>query len=221
MNILVADDDPTCRTLTRGLLAKWGRPCLLANDGDEAWAAIQAFDGPLLAILDWTMPGADGPELCRRIRALPEGRLVFAMLLTGRTGREDVLEGLRSGADDYLVKPCDPQELFARVQVGERMLGLQQSLARRVRDLEEALANINQLQKLLPICSYCKSIRGDSDYWQQVEHYIAAHAGVRFSHGICPPCYKKEVQPQLDAARKGLGRTPSAAAAPAPVEATR
>jgi len=205
MHILVADDDLTCRSLTRGLLKSFGRECTLASDGDEAWASIENTEGPLLAILDWTMPGPDGLELCRRVRALPEGRLVYAMLLTARTGREDVLEGLRSGADDYLTKPCDPQELFARVQVGERMLGLQESLARRVRELEDALHNVQQLQGLLPICSYCKAIRSDQDYWQQVEHYMSAHvAGMRFSHGICPPCYLKEIQPQLDAARKSM-----------------
>jgi CheY-like chemotaxis protein len=202
MKILVADDDPTCRTLIRGLLRSWGRECQLASDGDEAWEMIRGSDCSILAILDWTMPGLDGLELCRRIRALPAGRLVYAMLLTARTGREDVLEGLRGGADDYLTKPFDPQELFARIQIGERMLGLQRSLARRVQELEAALASVKQLQGLLPICCYCKSIRNDDHYWQQVEHYIGTHAGVKFSHGICPPCYEKVVQPQLEAARK-------------------
>jgi CheY-like chemotaxis protein len=209
LNILVADDDPTCRVLTRTLLSRWGRTCHLASNGDEAWTCIEKAEGPLIAILDWSMPGPDGLELCRRIRALPERRLVHAMLLTARSGREDVLTGLRSGADDYLTKPCDPQELFARVQIAERMLLLQESLARRVRELEDALANVKQLQGLLPICSYCKSIRSDQDYWHQVEHYISAHAGVRFSHGICPPCYEKEVVPQLEAARLGAARAPS------------
>ena len=206
VDILVADDDPTYRALTRGLLKAWGRNCILASSGAEAWEIIAGHQRPLLAILDWSMPDPDGPELCRRVRALPAGRLVYAMLLTARTGREEVLAGLRSGADDYLTKPCDPQELFARVQVGERMIGLQESLARRVRDLEEALAKVKQLQTLLPICSYCKSIRSDEDYWQQVEHYISAHAGVRFSHGICPPCYVRMVKPQVEAARHSASR---------------
>jgi CheY-like chemotaxis protein len=210
MKILVADDDPTSRALTRGLLRSWGRECLQACDGDEAWEMVRDADGPLVAILDWTMPGPDGLELCRRIRGLPAGRLVYAMLLTARTGREDILEGLRGGADDYLTKPFDPQELFARLQIAERMLTLQRSLARRVQELEEALANVKKLQTLLPICSYCKSIRNDDHYWQQVEQYIGTHAGVKFSHGICPPCYDKVVQPQLEAARQNApGGAPS------------
>ncbi|MBY0229227.1 MAG: response regulator [Gemmataceae bacterium] len=214
VDILVADDDPTCRALTRGQLKQWGRTCILASSGAEAWEILAAHPRPLLAILDWTMPAPDGPELCRRVRALPEGRLVYAMLLTARTAKAEVLEGLRSGADDYLTKPCDPQELFARVQVGERVLGLQSSLARRVGELEEALAKVKQLQTLLPICSYCKSIRSDQDYWQQVEHYIGAHAGVKFSHGICPPCYDKVVKPQVEAARRNTSRPSFAEANP-------
>jgi sigma-B regulation protein RsbU (phosphoserine phosphatase) len=88
--------------------------------------------------------------------------------------------------------------LVARINVGARVVGLQQTLADRLRRLEEALANVKQLQRLLPICSYCKRIRDDQNYWQQVESYITIHSGVQFSHGFCPDCYDKYVKPQLD-----------------------
>jgi CheY-like chemotaxis protein len=148
------------------------------------------------------MPGQDGLELCRRVRALPASRLIYVILLTARSTREDVIRGLKAGADDYITKPCDHDELYARLQVGARMLRLQQNLADRVRELEAALSNLNQLQGLLPMCCYCKCIRNDENYWEQVEHYIAAHSELEFSHGICPSCYVKVVEPQLQAARR-------------------
>ena len=104
---------------------------------------------------------------------------LYIILLTSRTSRKDVVEGLGAGADDYLTKPFDPDELRARVHVGQRTLAL--------------IANIKRLSGLLPICSYCKRIRSDQDYWQQVETYLSEHADVRFSHGICPECYVKAI----------------------------
>jgi DNA-binding response OmpR family regulator len=202
VKILVADDDLLYRKLLESSLLSWGYEVRLAGDGDAAWEVISGSPEALLAVLDWAIPGKDGLELCERARALPGGRLVYVILLTGRTAREDIIRGLRSGADDYITKPCDHEELYARIQVGERMLRLQQNLAERVRELEQALAKVNQLQGLLPMCCYCKRIRNDGDYWEQVEHYIAAHSEVQFSHGICPSCYAQVVEPQLQAMRR-------------------
>ena len=207
MNILVADDDPTYRFLLSRLLKNDGRTAELATDGAEAWERLERATAPVVAILDWTMPAPDGLELCRRVRKLPPGRHVYAILLTARTERDDVLRGLEAGADDYLKKPCDPQELLARVRVGERMLKLQQSLADRVNELEVAITRVKQLQGLLPMCAYCKAIRSDTDYWQKLEQYMAAHTGAQFSHGICPPCYDRVITPQVEAARRATPRT--------------
>ena len=114
---------------------------------------------------------------------------------------QDVVKGLEAGADDYMIKPFDAEELRARVRVGFRVLDLQEKLTHRVDELEQALGQIKQLQGLLPICSYCKKIRDDGNYWQQVEEYIGSHSEVKFSHGICPACYEKEMIPQLAALR--------------------
>ncbi len=112
-----------------------------------------------------------------------------------------MIAGLDAGADDYIIKPFDTDELRARMAVGVRVLSLQEKLAERVDELQTALANVKQLRGLLPICSYCKRIRGDDQYWQQVEGYIAEHSDAQFSHGICPACYKN-VAAELDAAAK-------------------
>jgi phosphoserine phosphatase RsbU/P len=96
-------------------------------------------------------------------------------------------------------KPANEAELLARVQVGVRILQLQAELSDRVTRLEAALHKVQQLQRLLPICAYCKRIRDDGNYWQQVESYIADHAGLQFSHSVCPDCYERVVRPELDA----------------------
>ena len=151
-----------------------------------------------MAILDWMMPGMDGTEVCRRVRQAPSTTSTYIILLTAKSSKEEVVMGLEAGADDYLIKPFDRAELRARLQVGVRVVELQRSLAERVAELEDSLARVKQLQGLLPICSYCKSVRDDQNYWQRVESYISNHSEVQFSHSICPPCYEKVVQPQLE-----------------------
>jgi sigma-B regulation protein RsbU (phosphoserine phosphatase) len=133
---------------------------------------------------------------------MPSSTPPYLILLTAKGGREDLVTGLEAGANDYVTKPFNREELRARVQVGVRMVELQQSLADRVKALEEALARVKQLQGLLPICSYCKKIRDDQNYWQQVESYIAEHSQAQFSHSICPDCYEKLVKPELDQLRR-------------------
>ncbi len=198
MKVLVAEDQTVSRRILTQNLRNWGYEVTAVEDGNRAWAVLQEADAPRLAILDWLMPGMNGIEVCRQVRGRPRALPIYLILLTSRKGQEDKIQGLRSGADDYVTKPFDREELRARVQVGIRVLELQGALADRVRELEAALSSVKTLQGLLPICSYCKKIRDDRNYWQQVEGYISDHSKVQFSHGICPDCYVQIVQPELD-----------------------
>ncbi len=197
MKVLVAEDNLSSRRALEAHLAHWGYDVVSTSDGGQALEALQAADAPKLALLDWMMPGLDGPEVCRRLRTRPTDEPPYLILVTARGSREDVVTGLESGADDYLTKPVDRGELRARLQAGRRVVELQQSLSARVQDLERALSRVKQLQGLLPICCYCKKIRGGQNYWLQVESYITAHADVQFSHGICPECYAEVMQSPL------------------------
>src|SRR5439155_1751234 len=123
-------------------------------DGAAAWDALQREDAPNLAILDWMMPGLDGLEICRRARGRTNARPLYIILLTARAQRQDTIDGLGAGADDFVTKPFDPAELRARVSVGVRVVELQRELAARIADLEAALARVDQLHGILPICSY-------------------------------------------------------------------
>ena len=206
MEILIAEDDPTSRLVLTGNLKKWGYEVIATNDGAEAWDALQKEGGPQLAIIDWMMPELDGPDVCRLVRDSPDLRHKYLILLTARGEEDDLVEGLQAGADDYLNKPCSPKELQARLQVGLRVVSLQARLAERVRELQAALAREKQLQGLLPICSYCKKIRDDHDYWTQVERYIENHANVAFSHGICPECFETRVKPEIEEFKAQQGK---------------
>jgi DNA-binding response OmpR family regulator len=191
MKVLIAEDDPVSRRLLQAALIKWGYEVMVTTNGKEAWEALQQPGAPSLLVLDWLMPETDGVEVCRQARETPALKSAYIILLTSRGSKEDIVQGLQAGADDYVTKPFDHGELRARVQVGSRVVQLQSALADRVTELEEAIANVKQLQGLLPICSYCKKIRDDGNYWHRVESYIAGHANVRFSHGICPECTGK------------------------------
>ncbi len=198
MQIIAADDDPVARKILEVSLTKWGFEPVMARDGDEAWAEIQARSGSLLMILDWMMPGMDGPEICRRVRPSKQHEGSYIILLTSREGSDALVAGLEAGADDYVTKPFLAAELHARIQVGVRVVELQQTLAARYAELKRALDEVHQLQGLIPICTYCKRIRDDSNYWQAVESYVGSRAAVEFSHGICPECHEKHIKPQLE-----------------------
>ena len=144
------------------------------------------------------MPHLDGVEVCHKTREETELEHLYIIMLTTKDTKEDIAEALTAGADDYLCKPFDRRELQARIQVGKRVLDLQLNLADRVRALEESIEREKHLQGLLPICSYCKKIRDDQNYWQQVERYVETRADVAFSHSICPDCYETKVKPELE-----------------------
>jgi len=202
MRILVAEDDAVTRKLLESTLGRLGLDVITAADGNAAWNALETLkgkDAPELAVLDWMMPGLEGIQILRRLRTTPGFELLYVILLTSRTDKEDVAYGLAAGANDYIAKPFDPSELEARIRVGERMVKLQRSLAARVAELEVALAHVQRLQGLLPICSYCKKVRNETNYWEQVDSYLTSHSDVQLTHGICPTCMETMMK-QLDEA---------------------
>lgn len=177
MRILIAEDDRMSATMLSRTVEQWGFETVVVHDGIAAWASMSGSAPPDLAILDWVMPGIDGIELCKRVRATKLPTQIYLILLSARSTRQDLVVGLDAGADDYLTKPFDPDELRARIHVGQRTLAL--------------LASVKRLTGLLPICSYCKRVRTDTDYWEQVDSYVAEHSDARFSHGICPSCLER------------------------------
>ncbi len=188
--ILVADDDETSLRMVTFLLEKFGYEVLTATNGNEALAEMRGPDAPPIAILDWVMPELNGVDVIRLIRG-QTGFRPYLLLLTVKDETQDKVEGLEAGADDYLIKPIDPAELRARVNVGERILDMQRRMDHQVHDLKNALDEIKALKGILPICSYCKKIRDDEGYWEQVEVYMRDRVGVDFSHSICPECMDK------------------------------
>lgn len=200
MKILIAEDDSTSRIMLRSVLNRCGYEVVEAKDGEEAWGVMQGPEPPRLAVVDWIMPKMDGLAFVRRVRDMPApphdpgtgdlGR-PYMVMLTSRDKKEDIITGLEAGADDYLTKPFDAGELRARVAVGRRMVELEDGLLLKVQELRQALDHIRTLQGILPICSFCKKIRDDKGYWNQVEAYVSRYSGAQFSHSICPDCLRR------------------------------
>jgi phosphoserine phosphatase RsbU/P len=194
VRVLIADDDVVLRCSLRAHLERWSFQVTECADGHAAWAALNTDEPPMLALLDWNMPGVDGPTLCRDLRKAPALEAMYVILITGNQDQKDVVLGLESGADDYIKKPFDWNELRARLRIGSRIVSLQHALAARVVDLQQALSDVKRLGGLLPICAYCKRIRDDGDYWKQIETYLSEYSEARFSHGICPQCLEQHLQ---------------------------
>jgi diguanylate cyclase (GGDEF)-like protein len=128
MRILIAEDDPVSCHMLKATLSKWGYEVIVARNGLEAWNVLQSPECPPLAILDWMMPEIDGVQLCRKFRELKKEPYVYVLLLTAKSRKEDVIEGIEAGADDYLTKPFNRQELKVRLRAGVRIVELQAKL---------------------------------------------------------------------------------------------
>lgn len=191
IRILIAEDHHVSRHLLERNLQNWGFEVITAEDGEAAAEILESPGAPSLAVLDWMMPKMDGVEVCQRVRGHAGRPYIYLIMLTAKSQKEEIAAGLEAGADDYVIKPFDPDELRARLKVGQRVVELERALDKRVRDLETALADVKKLKSLLPICMYCKSVRDDRDYWRQIEEYIHVETGTDFSHGICPHCMEK------------------------------
>lgn len=177
--VLIAEDDAVSATVLGALLRRFGYDVVTATDGDQAWQLFNAEPFRLI-VSDWMMPGTDGLALCEKVR----GRIgipytYFILLTANRTTSENYTSATDAGVDDFLTKPIDREALQMRLRVAERIL--------------KFTAEIRQLKELIPMCVYCRKVRDEEDYWDQVETYIQKETGSRFSHGACPECCEKEL----------------------------
>lgn len=175
MRILIAEDDAISRRVLLAQLNKLGHEVLVAEDGKQAYELYQR-EPVQVVITDWMMPEMDGIALCKLIRSEQKEHYTYILMLTALAGKKNYLEGMEAGADDFVAKPFDKDELHARLRAAERILSLQKE--------------VKLLGDLLPICAWCKKVRDDQGFWSQVESYISKHTGTNFSHGICPNCVK-------------------------------
>ena len=174
MKVLIAEDDRVASLLLRRLLEGLGHEVVAATNGAEAVEQLTRKDDIEVVISDWIMPLMDGIALCRHIRAREHTRYVYVLLVTSRRGKQRYLQAIDAGADDFIRKPIDPEELSARLRVAERILGMQ--------------SEMRELHGMVSICAYCKHIRETDNTWVAIERYLAKRVGTSFSHGICPTC---------------------------------
>ena len=160
MRILIAEDDPVSSRLLATTLTKWGHEVVVTATGLEAWAALREQDAPLLAILDWMMPGMNGVEVCRKVRQEISDSPIYIILLTALNRKEDLIQGLEAGADDYLTKPFNRHELRVRLKVGGRIVELQSTLRERVRELEQAIVERKRAEDELRNLSLTDNLTG-------------------------------------------------------------
>lgn len=177
MQILVGEDEPISRALLESLLGSWGHTVRCARDGASAWETFCGTPGIRVAILDWMMPGLDGVEVCRRIRAMG-GDYVYIILLTAKDQSQDVVTAFEAGVDDYITKPFEATELQARLRSGLRIVDL--------------LSHVRRLQGLIPLCMYCHKVRTDQQTWQRIDAYLTEHADALITHSICQDCVEAQ-----------------------------
>lgn len=184
MRILIADDDLTSRKILTGVLEKQGHQVEITLDGIQAWEALQAVDAPQIAIIDWMMPGMDGPEVVRRVRAADSEAQPYILLLTKRSQTSDIITGLDAGADDYLTKPFNPGELRARISVGARIIGMQTALI----ESRKALAHQAAHDSLTGLMNRETAL---SKLYQELSR--AERTGDRLAIGMCDVDHFKQV----------------------------
>ncbi len=195
MDVLIVDDEPNIIKILRNCLEDHGLGVISAQNGREALEILLKSDVRLV-VTDRLMPVMDGLTLCRSIRESEDiPGYVYIILLTVKGSNEDIVEGIKAGADDYVSKPFNLEELKVRIDSGLRVLGLEQLLNKKIKEeemlvgeLRAALEQVQQLSGMLPICSACKKIRDDKGYWNTIEAYISEHSEAEFTHGMCPDC---------------------------------
>ncbi|MBX7223444.1 MAG: response regulator [Blastocatellia bacterium] len=175
MKILVAEDNPVSGKVMAAMLEKMGYEPILAEDGQDAFAFYESL-GLRVIVSDWDMPLWNGLDLCKQIRSHPGAGYPYFILLTGvHTSQKEYEEAMAAGVDDFLAKPIDPVALQMRLSVAKR--------------IEKFQHQVVSLEKLLPLCMYCKKIRDQHNSWHSIESFLTKRVTKSLSHGICPDCY--------------------------------
>ena len=194
MKVLAVEDDNVARAILKRSLERLGHEVAEARDGEEAWAMWQK-DRPRVIVCDWLMPRLDGLKLCKLIRAQEGNEYVYFILLTAAGATvQNTRAAADEGVDDFLNKPIDLSRLWARLRVAERIL--------------KYTTQVHRLEEMMPMCSYCKKIRDDQNYWQQIESYINERTGTEISHSVCPECYQRVVVPELERLKEAAKKVP-------------
>ncbi len=169
-------------------LERWGYRVDSASDGKEAWDLLNKENGPEVAILDWEMPEINGVALCRRIKDLDRESPIHVIMLTARDTKSDILQGFDAGADDYITKPFNDDELRARIRVAERIVRIQSSLYESLQELRQALDLVESLQTTVMVCGNCQRVEGDDGQWRSLKQIADENMDYRFSKKTCPEC---------------------------------
>lgn len=157
-------------------------------DGDAAWEVMTQPNPPEIAILDWEMPGITGDVLCRKIKRLERDSPIYVILLTARDSRKDISEGFDAGADDYITKPFNDDELQARIRVAERIVTIQSSLNSSLQELKAALDMVNAFQDQIAVCKQCGKIHAHDGEWKDIAGLMSYPVDPRFYDRDCPEC---------------------------------
>jgi DNA-binding response OmpR family regulator len=189
LKILVAEDDMVTRRLIEKFLKAEGHEVKTVENGLAAWSHFQT--NPVQVVVsDWMMPDSDGLDLCRRVRSVKREEYTYFILLTSASrNKENIHVAAEAGVDDFLTKPINPDDMWMRLRVAARILNY--------------AGQVRQLESLIPICAYCKKVRDDSNLWQAVDSYLSQQTGKDLSHSICPECYQKYVQAEIDELKRG------------------
>jgi sigma-B regulation protein RsbU (phosphoserine phosphatase) len=182
--VLIVENDPISRLYMEASLATLGLDSEIAESGEEAIAILKTQQIRLI-VSDWLMPDMGGLDLCRLVRALNGEYVYFIQYMPVDATKDNEDAAIETGVDDFLQKPVNLRDLRIRLHVASRIL--------------DCTEHIQKLEALVPICSYCKSVRDDEDYWQQIEKYVGERTGSSFTHSVCPACYQRHVVPQFEA----------------------
>ena len=188
IKVLVVDDDPDVLFATSRVVGTIGYKVSKAMSGMQCQEMISE-EVPDLILLDVMLPDINGTDLCRNIKSDPKFKQVFIVLTSGaRTSSFDQADGLDCGADGYIARPISNRELKSRVKAMVRIVLAERERDRLIGELKDALSKVKQLSGLLPFCSYCKKIRDDKGYWNQIEEYIQEYSEAELGDSICPGC---------------------------------